>query len=114
MRNVRTIACVIVVLAALPILARPQQPAAGSAAPQGARSDQAADEGIPVTDPEVRKTCGSCHTPDDKDRMTRISYRRASPENWELTIRRMMSLNDVDLTAEQARRIIKYLSDHHG
>ena len=114
MRTAPTIASVIVVLAAIPILARPQQPAAGGAATQGARADQAADEGIPVTDPEVRKACGSCHAPDDKNRMTRISYRRASPENWELTIRRMMSLNGVELDAEQARRIIKYLSDHHG
>jgi quinohemoprotein amine dehydrogenase len=104
------------ILAALPILAapQPQQPAAGAAASQGARADQASDEGLPVTDPEVRQACGACHPVDDKSRMTRISYRRASPENWELTIRRMMSLNDVELTPEQARRIIKYLSDHHG
>ena len=40
--------------------------------------------------------------------MTRISYRRATPENWELTIRRMMSLNNVQLTPDVARRIIKY------
>jgi quinohemoprotein amine dehydrogenase len=46
--------------------------------------------------------------------MTRISYRRATPENWELTIRRMMSLNNVKITPEVARRVIKSLSDSHG
>ena len=46
--------------------------------------------------------------------MTRISYRRATPENWELTIRRMMSLNNVQIAPEVARRVIKSLSDSHG
>jgi quinohemoprotein amine dehydrogenase len=87
-----------------------------AAAPQQGQQQAApaADEGIPVTDSEVVRACGSCHTSDAKQRMTRISYRRATPENWELTIRRMMSLNNVELTPETARRIIKYLSDQHG
>ena len=94
----------------LPVLlaAAPQQ------GQQQAAPAPAADEGIPVTDSEVVRACGSCHTSDEKRRMTRISYRRATPENWELTIRRMMSLNNVELTPETARRIIKYLSDQHG
>src|SRR5438093_12675469 len=46
--------------------------------------------------------------------MTRISYRRATPENWELTIRRMISLNHVALTPEVARKVIKSLSDSNG
>ena len=102
-------------LAALPLLATPQQPTE-KPAPQGQRSGAAAatDEGIPVTDAEVVKACGSCHVSDDKRRMTRISYRRATPENWELTIRRMMSLNNVQLTPDVARRVIKSLSDSHG
>jgi quinohemoprotein amine dehydrogenase len=98
-------------LSVLPLMASQppsrQSPASGS-------GQRAADEGIPVTDPDVQRACGACHTPDDKQRMTRISYRRASPENWELTIRRMMTLNDVALTPDVARRIIKYLSDSHG
>src|SRR6185503_7231658 len=36
------------------------------------------------------------------------------PENWELTIRRMISLNHVQLTPEDARAVIKSLSDSHG
>jgi len=47
-------------------------------------------------------------------RMSRISYRRASPENWELTIKRMVSLNSVSLDPSDARAILKYLSDELG
>ena len=67
-----------------------------------------------MTDAEVVKACGSCHVSDDKRRMTRIWFRRATPENWELTIRRMMSLNNVQITPDVARRVIKSLSDSHG
>lgn len=100
-------ACLVAVPALL--LAAPQQPS-----PAGSKPAAATDAGIPVTDPEVVKACSSCHVRDDKQRMTRISYRRATPENWELTIRRMMALNGVQLAPEAARRILKYLSDHHG
>jgi quinohemoprotein amine dehydrogenase len=46
--------------------------------------------------------------------MSRISYRRASPENWELTIRRMVSLNQAVITPENARAVLKYLADNQG
>src|SRR4029453_4017156 len=46
--------------------------------------------------------------------MTRLSYRRASPENWEKTIKRMVSLNNVRLEPADARNILKYLADHNG
>jgi len=46
--------------------------------------------------------------------MTRISYRRATPENWERTIKRMVSLNHVTLSPEDARAILRYLADHQG
>jgi quinohemoprotein amine dehydrogenase len=92
------------------IVARAQTPAPAQRPPSLAASD----EGIPVTDPVVVRACGSCHTRDDKQRMTRISDRRATPENWELTIRRMISLNHVQLTPEVARAVIKSLSDSHG
>jgi quinohemoprotein amine dehydrogenase len=92
------------------IVARAQTPAPA----QRPQSLAVSDEGIPVTDPVVVRACGSCHTRDDKQRMTRISDRRATPENWELTIRRMISLNHVQLTPEVARAVIKSLSDSHG
>ena len=72
------------------------------------------DEGIPIQSELVRSRCGSCHKVDDKMRMTRISYRRASPENWEKTIKRMVALNQVNLDPADARNILKYLADHNG
>jgi quinohemoprotein amine dehydrogenase len=103
----------ILLIVSLPLVAQQATP------PQGGRGGaQAAavpaEDGIPVTDPEVVKACGSCHVPDDKKNMTRISFRRATPENWELTVRRMMSLNNVQITPETARHVIKSLSDSHG
>lgn len=71
-------------------------------------------EGIPVTSDAVREACGACHASDDQGRMSRISYRRATPENWELTIKRMIGLNGVPVTMEQAREVLKYLADNHG
>ena len=74
----------------------------------------AQDGGIPVESELVRTKCGSCHTVDKEMRMTRISYRRATPENWERTIKRMVTLNKVELEPADARAILKYLADHNG
>src|SRR5439155_1540714 len=68
------------------------------------------DEGIPVTSALVRQKCSSCHRADDQGRMTRISYRRSTPEGWEETIKRMVSLNDVKLEPSDAREILRYLA----
>lgn len=89
--------------AALP--AHAQTPAAAAAA---------RDEGIPVQSDLVKAKCGSCHRSDDKGRMSRISYRRATPENWERTIKRMVTLNHAALELADARGILKYLADHQG
>jgi quinohemoprotein amine dehydrogenase len=83
-----------------------------SAVPAGRAAAQ--DAGIPVESELVRTKCGSCHTVDQEMRMTRISYRRATPENWERTIKRMVTLNKVDLEPADARAILKYLADHNG
>lgn len=72
------------------------------------------EDGIPVTSELVRKSCGGCHSIDDKQRMSRISYRRTTPEGWEQTIKRMLTLNAVKLEPAQARDILRYLADHHG
>ncbi|HEY7288241.1 MAG TPA: quinohemoprotein amine dehydrogenase subunit alpha [Vicinamibacterales bacterium] len=79
-----------------------------------AKSADAPDEGIPVQSDLVRTRCGGCHKSDDQKRMSRISYRRASPENWERTIKRMATLNHATLNPADARAILKYLSDHQG
>ena len=46
--------------------------------------------------------------------MTRVSYMRKTPEGWQQSIRRMVTLNEVELEPEIARDIVRYLSDHHG
>ena len=99
------------VLVALPLSAAAQRGGRGGG---GAASDAPAEAGIPVLSADVQSACGACHAIDDKKMMSRISYRRASPENWELTIRRMMSLNNAKLTPEMARKVIKDLADNHG
>lgn len=79
-----------------------------------ATADASTEEGIPIQSELVRARCGTCHRVDDKMRMSRISYRRATPENWERTIKRMVSLNHVALDVADARNILKYLADHNG
>ncbi|MGE3508541.1 MAG: quinohemoprotein amine dehydrogenase subunit alpha [Vicinamibacterales bacterium] len=87
--------------------ARAGQAAAPTPAP-------AAAAGIPVESDLVLQKCGGCHRPDEQKRMTRISFRRASPENWELTIKRMVGLHGIALAPAEARAILKYLADNHG
>lgn len=79
-----------------------------------APADAKRDEGIPVQSELVRARCGTCHNVDDQMRMSRISYRRATPENWERTIKRMVTLNHMTLDPADARTILKYLADHQG
>src|SRR5204863_2409711 len=95
----------------IPAILGGQQPAAPESRSSNA---DAVDEGIPVTSDLVKQRCGSCHRADDKGRMTRISYRRTTPEGWEQTIKRMVSLNNVKLEPAEARDIVRYLADHHG
>ncbi len=80
----------------------------------GAQTAPAKDEGIPVQSDLVRSRCGGCHRSDDQKRMSRISYRRATPENWEKTIKRMVTLNHATLEPADARAILKYLADNQG
>jgi quinohemoprotein amine dehydrogenase len=72
------------------------------------------DEGIPVTDQLTIQKCSSCHKQDEKGRLTRISYERLTPEGWQQAIKRMVRLNGLGLSPEEARAIVKYLSNYHG
>ena len=81
----------------------------------GARAQQDEEPaGIPVADQLVIDSCDRCHAADDDGMMTRVSYMRKTPEGWQQSIRRMVTLNDVELDPETARDIVRYLSDHHG
>jgi quinohemoprotein amine dehydrogenase len=92
--------------------AQAQQNAAPSATPPAAKS--APEEGIPVTDPLVISRCGGCHTRDAKGNMLRISWERSTPEGWEEAIKRMVRLNGLTLSPQDARAIVKYLATYHG
>lgn len=95
---------------ALPHALSAQRPGASSAQDP----DGLPEGGIPVTDDLVLDSCDSCHETDDDGRMSRISWVRKTPEGWQTTLRRMVMLNGVDLEPEDARRIVRYLSNRHG
>ena len=77
-------------------------------------SKDPAQAGFPVTDSLTLAKCGSCHAADAKGNMSRISYIRTTPEGWEEAIKRMVRLNGLQLSPEDARSILRYLSDYHG
>jgi len=72
------------------------------------------EAGFPVTDQLTLEKCGTCHAPDAKGNLSRISYIRTTPEGWEEAIKRMVRLNGLQLTPDEARHILRYLSDEHG
>jgi len=72
------------------------------------------DDGIPVTDQLTIKKCGTCHAPDAKGNLSRVSWVRATPEGWAQTIKRMVRLNGAPIKPEEARQIVQYLGSQHG
>jgi quinohemoprotein amine dehydrogenase len=87
-----------------------QQPASTpSAAPQ-----TKPEGGIPIPNAMVQKACAPCHTVDDKQQISRISFRRNTPEGWQETIRRMVALNGLRIDPQTAREVVKYLSNNLG
>ena len=95
---------------------------AGAQAEQAREGGEASDEadssfeegGIPVDDATLVSNCVSCHTMNDENHMTRISYMRKTPEGWQQSVRRMVLLQDVEIDPVAAREIVKYLSNNHG
>ena len=72
------------------------------------------EPGIPVLDEVTKKRCGTCHQADKDGNLTRISWIRTTPEGWQEAIKRMVRLNGVRLTPDEARHIVQYLSRDHG
>src|SRR5262245_55447586 len=70
--------------------------------------------GYPIRDRLVVDACTKCHTQDSLGRISRISFERKTPEGWEASIRRMVSLNGAALDPNSARQILRYLADHQG
>jgi quinohemoprotein amine dehydrogenase len=71
-------------------------------------------EGIPVTDPLVIAKCSGCHRNDGHGNLSRISWVRTTPEGWQEAIKRMVRLNGLTLTPDEARKIVTSLSGSHG
>ncbi len=105
------------VLAAFGLLAAfaaaAQQPSP-SPAPTPTPEPKPEEEGFPIDNKAVKDACGLCHASDDKGRMTRISFRRTTPEGWQQTIRRMGALNGAKLEPQEAREVVRYLANHLG
>jgi quinohemoprotein amine dehydrogenase len=90
-----------------------QAPATPPAQPTAAPTAKP-EEGIPITDDTTRKACGSCHRPDDKNQLSRISFQRNTPEGWQNTIQRMAALNGLKIDSATARHVVKYLANNLG
>jgi quinohemoprotein amine dehydrogenase len=72
------------------------------------------EAGIPVSDSQVVEKCGTCHAPDAKGNLSRISWMRTTPEGWAQAIKRMVRLNGLQITPEESRAVVKSLSASHG
>jgi quinohemoprotein amine dehydrogenase len=76
--------------------------------------DPQKEDGTPILSEAVVKVCSQCHVQDEQKRMSRISYRRTTPEGWQETIKRMISLNSLTVEPQDAREVLKYLANHLG
>jgi quinohemoprotein amine dehydrogenase len=101
-------------LASLSIPALSQKTASSPEVKVTTPADSPDTAGFPVKDSLTLSKCGACHAPDAKGNMTRISYIRTTPEGWEEAIKRMVRLNGLQLSPDEARSILRYLSDQHG
>ncbi len=70
--------------------------------------------GYAIENETVIDRCSRCHVVDDDGRMSRISYLRKTPEGWQTSVRRMVSLHGTRLSTEDAREIVRYLSNAQG
>lgn len=96
-------------------IAAPLDAARGRQAPQQTAAPTAKpEEGIPITDAATQKACGSCHRPDEKGQLSRISFQRNTPEGWQSQIQRMAALNGLNIDPDTARHVVKYLSNNLG
>ena len=60
----------------------------------------------------VESKCGACHI--ENGQLNRIPEIRKSPEGWDMTVVRMGIWHKVELSADERRRIVKYLADRQG
>jgi quinohemoprotein amine dehydrogenase len=70
--------------------------------------------GFEIKDATIIRNCSGCHVRDSTGRMGRLSFMRKTPEGWETSIRRMATLQNVNIQPADARAIVRYLSDNQG
>ena len=80
----------------------------------GAGLLSAQEAGIPIDNQLTITKCGGCHQRDAKGMMRRLSYIRTSPEVWEQAIKRMIRLNGLVIKPDEAREILRFLSNNNG
>ena len=90
------------------------EPAAAPVSGAAGYPVRADDEGYPIDNEIIIVRCQRCHERDEQGRMTRISYERKTPEGWQTSVRRMLALNDVSLGPDEAREVVRYLSNQQG
>ena len=90
------------------------QPVFAEAGAEAGAKAEDVEKSIPVTSELVRSACGACHAVDDSNRLSRISYERKAPGGWGATLKRMLRTGQVQLSPEQAKEIVRYLSDRQG
>jgi quinohemoprotein amine dehydrogenase len=88
--------------------------AGGAATPGPTGGARDTTRGFPIMDRATIQACGECHLRDSTGVMQRLSFERKTPEGWEMSVRRMVSLNNVSVDPATARAVVRYLSDHHG
>jgi quinohemoprotein amine dehydrogenase len=62
----------------------------------------------------LNERCAQCHTQEPGGGLSRIAYQRKTPEAWFMTIVRMEMIHGLELTDEERRSLVKYLSDTQG
>jgi quinohemoprotein amine dehydrogenase len=89
-----------------------------AAAPAGQRAGPPARKdttrGFAINDQAVISGCVRCHVRDSTGLMERLSYLRKTPEGWEISMRRMVALQNVRVDPATARAIVKYFSNAQG
>ena len=102
-------------IAAISTVAMAQPPAApATPAATGPQPPRDTTTGFVIRDQTTIAFCSGCHMRDSAGYLSRISYLRKTPEGWETTLRRMVSLNKVKIDTSSARKIVRYLSDNQG
>lgn len=87
----------------------------GAAGGGGGQAQRDTTPGFAIKNQSIIAGCTRCHSRDTTTGIVqRISFERKTPEGWETSIRRMVTLNSVDIKPEAAREIVRYLSNSQG